>query len=115
MTDGEQPFSLLQPGGYKPDFVVQEAPEDEARRLEPVEVWLHNDDITPADYVVRVLQEVFGLGWWKANLIMTKAHLIGEALVGTFPRKEAEGKVEAAEHRARWDGWPLRLSVQDPR
>ena len=108
-------WSLLQPGGYKPELIVQDAPGDQARRQEPVEVWLHNDDITPAEYVVAILQEVFALGWWKANVIMLKAHVTGDAVVGTFPRKEADAKVDAAEQRARGDGWPLRLSVQDPR
>ena len=106
-------WSFLQPGGYKPDLAVQNAPEDDARRKRPAEVWVHNDDVTPADYVVRVLQEVFALGWWKANWIMMKAHATGDALVGVYPRAEAEAKVAATEHKARGDGWPLRLSVQE--
>jgi len=105
---------LLQPGGYKPGLVVADAPEADARRKVPVEVWLHNDDYTPAEYVVRILQEVFALGWWKANWTMVKAHSTGDSLVGTYPRHEAEEKVEAAEQRARGDGWPLRLSVREP-
>jgi ATP-dependent Clp protease adaptor protein ClpS len=108
------PWTALQQGGFKPDIVVAEKPEDETRRRQPVEVWLHNDDYTPAEYVVTVLEQVFGLGWWKANWIMAKAHATGHAVVGTFPRAEAEQKVAAAERRARSDGWPLRLSVEDP-
>ena len=107
-------WALLQPGGNKPGLVVEEAPESDARRKAPAEVWLHNDDYTPAEYVVRILQEVFSLGWWKANWIMVKAHSTGDALIGTFPRHEAEEKAAAAEERARADGWPLRLSVREP-
>jgi ATP-dependent Clp protease adaptor protein ClpS len=105
--------TALQQGGFKPDAIVATAPEEEARRQKPVEVWLHNDDYTPAEYVVVVLDQVFALGWWKANWIMVKAHATGHSVVGTYPREEAERKVTAAERRARSDGWPLRLTVED--
>lgn len=104
--------SLLQTAGRQPAQVLQDSPEDEARREEPVQVWLHNDDFTPAEYVVRVLQEVFDLGWWRANWIMTRAHFGGKSIVGGYPRGEAEAKVAAAHGRARADGWPLRFSVE---
>jgi ATP-dependent Clp protease adaptor protein ClpS len=107
--------AALQPGGYKPDVIVETAPEEDARRREPVEVWLHNDDYTPAEYVVTVLEQVFALGWWKANWIMVKAHATGHAIVGRYPRQEADNKVARAQDQARADGWPLRLTVEDPR
>ena len=106
--------SLLQVGEYEPVPVVRDAAQDDARREEPARVWLHNDDVTPADYVVKVLERVFTLGWWKANWIMVKAHVTGQALVGLFPRKEAETRVAAVHQGARQDGWPLRLSIESP-
>jgi len=106
--------SLLQPGPSKPVVVLQTDPEEQARREEPVRVWLHNDDVTPAEYVVAILEQVFAFGWWKANWIMVKAHVTGQALVGNYPRKEAEAKVAAVHQQARVDGWPLRLSVESP-
>jgi ATP-dependent Clp protease adaptor protein ClpS len=103
---------LLQPT-RTPPVVAADAREDEdARRQQPVKVVLHNDDYTPADYVVRILQEEFGLGWWKANWIMAKAHVGGQALVGVYDREEAQARVSAATRRARADGWPLRLSIE---
>ena len=107
-------WSALQPGKFAPKAVIATDAEEDARRKQPVEVWLHNDDYTPAAYVVTVLEQVFGLGWWKANWIMTRAHVTGHAVVGRYPREEAERKVAAAEGRARGDGWPLRLTVEDP-
>lgn len=92
--------------------VLQDASEDEARPEQPAQVWLHNDDYTPAAYVVGVLQDVFGFGWWRANWVMTRAHVGGRSLVDSYPRKEAEAKVAAAHARARGDGWPLRFSVE---
>jgi ATP-dependent Clp protease adaptor protein ClpS len=93
--------------------VLQPSPEEKARSEEPVQVWLHNDDYTPAAYVVDVLREVFGLGWWRANWVMSRAHFGGRCLVGRYPRQEAEAKLAAAHGRARADGWPLRFSVEE--
>jgi ATP-dependent Clp protease adapter protein ClpS len=43
---------------------------------------------------------------------MLRAHVVGHAGVGVYPRAEAEQKVAATMERARGDGWPLRLSVE---
>jgi ATP-dependent Clp protease adaptor protein ClpS len=106
--------SFLKTGGSSPVLTADPDPDEEARRREPSEVWLHNDSYTPAEYVVDILEHVFGFGWWKANWIMTSAHVTGAAMVGVYPLEEAETKVDAAHARAREDGWPLRLSVQTP-
>jgi ATP-dependent Clp protease adaptor protein ClpS len=105
--------SFLQPARQPPVAVVEPRTEPDTRREEPARVVLVNDDYTPADYVVRVLQQEFALGWWKANWIMLKAHVSGRALVGLYPRAEAEAKVQVAIQKARADGWPLLLSVEE--
>lgn len=105
--------SFLQPTRQPPAVAVEARTEPDTRREEPVRVVLVNDDYTPAEYVVRVLQQELGLGWWKANWVMLKAHVSGRALVGLYPRTEAEAKVQAAIERARADGWPLLLSVEE--
>ena len=110
---GSPPLSTLQQGDYKPSVIVEESPEEKARRKKPVEVWVHNDDYTPADYVVNVLETVFKLGFWKANWVMARAHMTGKAMVGVYPRGKAEKRVAAAEDRARSDGWPLRFSIEE--
>jgi len=107
------PWTALQPGAFKPEAIVETRPEEETERKKPVEVWLHNDDYTPAEYVVSVLEQVFAVGWWKASWIMVKAHATGRSVVGEYPRQEAEERVAAAERRARAAGWPLRFSIED--
>jgi ATP-dependent Clp protease adaptor protein ClpS len=82
----------------------------EELRDEPWVVTLHNDPITPMEYVVTVLHEIFSLGWVRASAIMVRAHVMGAAEVGTFPAADAEKRVDAAHARARAAGWPLRLS-----
>jgi ATP-dependent Clp protease adaptor protein ClpS len=86
------------------------APDPEPRREEPWHVTLHNDDYTPMEYVAKVLHEIFSLNWFRATFIMMRAHVSGQAEVGTFPAEEAERRVDAAHERARADGWPLRLT-----
>lgn len=44
---------------------------------------------------------------------MLKAHVAGRALVGRYPRAEAETRILAATQRARADGWPLRFSTEE--
>lgn len=105
--------SFLQPARQPPTVAVGPRLEADTRRETPVRVMLLNDDDTPADYVVRVLQEGFGLGGLKATWVMLKAHVGGRSLVGVYPRAEAEAKVQAAMQRARADGWPLQLSVEE--
>ena len=107
------PRSAFQRGGYEPAFVVEDKAKEKAQRKKPVEVRVHNDDYTPAEYVVRILEEVFKLGVWKATYVMMRAHLTGQATVGVYPRAKAEKLVATAEERARGDGWPLRLSIED--
>jgi len=95
-----------------PAVALESKPEDDARREEPVGVLLLNDDHTPADYVVKVLEQEFALGWWTASWTMLRAHVAGRALVGRYPRAEAEARVQAAQQRARADAWPLHFSIE---
>ena len=89
---------------------VKAESKTEELRDEPWVVTLHNDPITPMEYVVTILHEIFSLGWVRASAIMLQAHVMGAAEVGTFPAADAERRVEAAHARARAAGWPLRLS-----
>ena len=89
---------------------VVSLPEEEVRK--PWRVLLHNDDVTPAEYVVKVLEEVFGLGTLKATWVMLRAHVTGVAVVGLYEPEEARRRVELAHSRARSDSWPLHLSCE---
>ena len=105
--------SFLQPTRQPPAVVLEQEPEEDTRRDRPVRVLLHNDDFTPADYVVKVLEQEFGLGAFKATWIMLRAHVAGQSLVGRYPRHEAEARVAASMQKARGDGWPLRFSIEE--
>lgn len=85
-------------------------PEAKAERTRPCRVVLHNDDYTPAEYVTRILHEVFRLSWARSAFVMVRAHVSGRAEVAILPPDEASQRVATAHARARADGWPLRFS-----
>jgi len=87
-------------------------PEEEAERQRPWRVLLHNDDVTPMEYVTQLLHRQFGLSWARAALVMLKAHVSGLAQVCVLPRDEARERIAVAHARARGDGWPLRFSAE---
>lgn len=73
---------------------------------------LYNDDVTPVEYVVMVLQRVFRMDGAEAYLTMLYAHQHGSAIVGTFPRDEAYDHVEQVEQLNSQMGWLLQVTVE---
>lgn len=93
-----------------PEIEIVEEVETE---LEPLyRVLIHNDDVTPMDFVVLVLENIFYLGIDTATDIMFKAHITGVAYVQTLPKSEAEKRVNKAHFAAGVDGYPLHFSIE---
>ena len=62
---------------------------------------LLNDDYTPMDFVVVVLQTVFAMSREKATQVMLQVHREGMGVCGTYVREVAAAKVEQViDHRA---------------
>jgi ATP-dependent Clp protease adaptor protein ClpS len=81
--------------------------------LEPLyRVLIHNDDVTPYDYVIVVLATLFELSRELAEHITWVAHTRGVAPVVTRPRSEAQRLVNRAHFIARLDGFPLTFSLE---
>lgn len=76
-------------------------------------VILHNDDYTPAMYVVMVLGSVFEKDQHSAISLMTQAHTGGCAVVGTYDKKEAYSKVEEANKMNEQSGNYLVFSIEE--
>lgn len=81
----------------------------------PCKVIIHNDDVTPMDFVVDVLTSVFELDVDTAFNVMLTAHNEGNAYVATYPREQAEARVNKAHFAARLEGYPLRLTIEPDR
>ena len=70
-------------------------------------VVLLNDDYTPMDFVIDVLQRFFSLDTEQATRIMLKVHNEGRGVCGVFPRDIAATKVEQVSAFARQHQHPL--------
>ena len=70
-------------------------------------VLLLNDDYTPMDFVVAVLQKFFGMSREQATRIMLKVHREGVGICGVFPQDVAATKVEQVSGYARKHQHPL--------
>lgn len=97
---------ILSPTKPKIEFIVAEELEP------PYRVLIHNDDVTPMDFVVQVLQSVFELLFERAEAVMLTAHQKGVAYVATYPKEEALSRVERAHGMARAEGYPLKFTVE---
>lgn len=75
-------------------------------------VIIHNDDVTPYDFVVTVLMRIFEFALPRAVAITQKAHVSGQALVGIYPLEEAKYKVGQAHTSARAEGYPLSFTIE---
>lgn len=81
--------------------------------LEPMfTVIIHNDDVTPMEFVVEVLKQIFFLGNDRAAEIMLTAHVQGSAYVQSLPRVEAEKRVQHAHQAAGMEGYPLTFTLE---
>ena len=73
-----------------------ESTEETKTELEPLyRVIIHNDDVTPMDFVVNVLTSIFCLSQSGAMDTMLVAHFNGAAYVQTLPKAEAEKRIKA--------------------
>ena len=75
-------------------------------------VMLLNDDFTPMEFVVHVLERFFGLNHAQAFEIMLVVHKKGLAVVGVFSHEIAETKVTQVMDFARRHQHPLQCTME---
>ena len=81
--------------------------------LEPMfRVFIHNDDVTPMDFVTHILVSIFFLGYPEAVNIMLDAHRNGMSVVQILPKAEAEKRINKAHFAAGLEGYPLHFSME---
>ena len=71
-----------------------------------------NDNITTTEFVVRVLQQIFGKTQQQAEVIMTRVHTDGQGVVGSFVHEVAEQKGIETTLLARQENYPLQVKVK---
>ena len=103
-------------GGTKtrePDTVVMtETTKPELKRPPMFKVILLNDDYTPMEFVVHVLDIFFGMDHDKAVQVMLAVHTTGSAPVGIYPRDIAESKSEQVNEYAQQNKYPLMSTIE---
>jgi ATP-dependent Clp protease adaptor protein ClpS len=77
------------------------------------QVLLHNDDYTTMEFVVHVLQNIFGRSTADAVVIMLKVHNEGVGVAGVYTFEVAEMKVNKATALARENEYPLLCTIEE--
>jgi ATP-dependent Clp protease adaptor protein ClpS len=78
----------------------------------PYKVLMLNDDYTPMEFVVLVLQSFFKMGIEDATRVMLHVHQRGVGVCGIFPYEVAETKVSQVIDFARQNQHPLQCTLE---
>lgn len=92
------------------DVVVKTRPKTQRPPL--YKVLMLNDDYTPMEFVVHVLERFFGMNHAQAFEIMLTVHKKGLAVVGVFSHEIAETKVTQVMDFARQHQHPLQCTME---
>ena len=92
--------------------VMVETAKPEVIRPPLYQVVLLNDDFTPMDFVVEVLQVFFALNREKATQVMLHVHTRGKGVCGVYTREVAESKVTQVNEFSRIHQHPLLCSME---
>ncbi len=92
---------------------AKEKTKVKVREPKKYNVVMHNDDFTTMEFVVSVLMDIFHMDGVTANRIMMTVHKSGRAVIGSYPYDIAITRVNAATARARSQGFPFRMTIEE--
>jgi len=95
------------------DDTVQEVEKARVKPPPMFKVMLLNDDYTPMEFVVAVLQKFFGMTRERATQVMLKVHREGIGVCGVFPRDVAATKVRLVAAYAQKHQHPLQCVMEE--
>ena len=100
---------------YDPEFDDAVATESREKLEKPplFKVLLHNDDFTTMEFVVLILEDVFGHDEASAVRIMLNVHTEGVGIAGVYTYEVAEMKADKAQQLARANEYPLLCTVDE--
>ncbi|MBX9935916.1 MAG: ATP-dependent Clp protease adapter ClpS [Burkholderiaceae bacterium] len=99
--------AVRRPASDDGDAVVLERLPQKTQPPQMYRVVMLNDDYTPMEFVIVVLQEFFGKDREAATQIMLKIHLDGKGVCGIYSRDIAATKVDQVMEAAHQAGHPL--------
>ncbi len=92
--------------------VTVQAARPKLKRPPMYKVIILNDDYTPMDFVVMILEKFFAMNREKATRIMLQVHTRGAGVCGIFSRDIAETKVAQVENYSRQHNHPLKCTME---
>ena len=98
--------------GFDEDLALEEA-RPKTKRPPMFKVVLLNDDYTPMEFVVYILEVFFGMSRDKATHVMWKIHTQGKGLCGIFARDIAETKVAQINQYSHKHQHPLMCTLEE--
>lgn len=98
-------------GDEEGDLAIAPA-KPKVKRPPLYKVVLLNDDYTPMEFVVEVLEHFFSMNREKATQVMLAVHTQGKGVCGIYTRDVAETKAELVNQAARDNGHPLLCEVE---
>lgn len=101
-----------QQGGDDRGLAVEEA-RPKLKKPPLYQVLLLNDDYTPMEFVVDVLQHIFSMDRQKATRVMLEVHTKGKGVCGVFTFEIAETKVAQVTGYARQHQHPLLCTMEE--
>ena len=113
MSNKKKNPSIVQPPAFQEDYAT--VMDRQTERVQPPKMYrvvLLNDDYTPMEFVVMVLQEYFHKDQESAMRIMLQVHLEGKGVCGVFTKDVAATKVHQVVDRARDAGHPLQCTME---
>jgi ATP-dependent Clp protease adaptor protein ClpS len=112
-ADAEETVSEQRELGTRGDVLTRTRTERKLARPRLFRVLLHNDDFTPREFVVVLLQQIFHHSEVEATRIMLWVHNHGIGVVGVYPHAVAETKVSEVLAEAQKAEYPL-LATFEP-
>ena len=93
-------------------LAVKEA-RPKLQRPPKYQVLLLNDDYTPMDFVVGVLERYFSMDRVRATQVMLEVHTMGKGMCGSFTFEIAETKVAQVNAYSRQQQHPLLCTMEE--
>jgi ATP-dependent Clp protease adaptor protein ClpS len=91
---------------------LAEAIKPALRKPRMYRVVMLNDDYTPMEFVVHVLENFFNMDRERATRVMLKVHVEGRAICGVFTRDIAETRAEQINEYSRENEHPLLCQIE---
>lgn len=95
------------------DIVIDEKIKRVVKEPSKYNVIMLNDDLTPVEWVIGVLKEIFKHSDKDAEALTMNIHVEGSAVVGTYKYEIAEQKSAEAISASRNHGFPLQVKVEE--